>query len=300
MNNVLDWEHMVISLRYSGSIGFDNLPLLRQYRKHYGQLRRMYDDWVAIQQTDHLMRLYHHHPAPAQLLWCYLRQICLRAFRRDVFQTIRKSLQPGSMKHALNGSLPFSAAALRDSISRRPAFALADAPNQRIREYNVLFQFLFEEDDEFDRGHWAHKGYRLLYRLSWTMIQQHSGADPASLWRMYFKDYLRRTHWLLPFPNSKALVSTDSSGCLRWWSNYSGTIDRFNQDHAHQRDGFVLAAETMYQWPPAEWNDHIVTKGSKCNLVSRTASPWPVLTYVIASDALHAWLYSPGARFTRP
>jgi hypothetical protein len=124
------------------------------------------------------------------------RQICLRAFRRDVYATIKKDITIKMKPQALRGNFPLTEFTLSTIFHPQAAhITCAVAHNQSIREYSKLFQILWGHDDQLERGQWAEQaGYRNLYQMCHEALTHHISHQYSSLWRSQLREYLRQTY----------------------------------------------------------------------------------------------------------
>lgn len=264
INNVLDWETMTIAPTFSRSMDFERTTLSGVYKKNYGLFRHTYDDLIATHRASCWLRDFGSVPECRTYILEYLQQLCLRAFRRDVFNTLKKSLNSESVtrSQAVSGKVPLSHYALSTSLTGRGAthITITNAPNQKIRRYSELFAYLWEPDAS-PRGPWASKGYRMLYQECQTTIHQHSSPAVVLHWKDGLRDHLRVTHWLLPYPDLSSLVSKhQKTGQYRWWSNYDKAVDEFNCSYTGETQ-FLLPASVRHEWPTAAWAD-VTAKGT--------------------------------------
>jgi hypothetical protein len=218
---------------------------------------------ITIRSAEQWLHQFSAHQLKIRLIAELFREICLRAFRRDVYTTIKKDITPKLRPQALRGNYPLTEFTLNSVFHPEAAeITFAIAKNQAIRDYSQLFQILWGNNDGFSRGPWAeHAGYRVLYQMCHEALARHVSCQYAALWRGELREYLRQTHWLLPYPG-QTLVSRDANGCSRWWTNYNEIINDFNQDTAEADHDFQLNADIMKQWPTVKWDNHIQHHGT--------------------------------------
>jgi hypothetical protein len=120
-------------------------------------------------------------PTCQDYLQKYLRQLCLRAFRKDVFTQIKALLKPESATAALAGNIPLCRPSLEDALQERfrPP-PITSGNRMAVKHINVLFTWLWEWwDGRFEQKGWDHKPYRLLYQKSFEVITLIQGKDAA-------------------------------------------------------------------------------------------------------------------------
>jgi hypothetical protein len=258
LDPVIDYHTMTFRPEYTHYIGFNTLPIFGNFKKRYHSAAGFWQDMIVVRSAEQWLQQYSGHHLKIQMIAELLRQICLRAFRRDVYATIKKDVTKKLRPQALRGNYPLTEFTLETIFHPDAAnITFTIAKNQTIREYSQLFQILWGNSDRFQRGAWAaHAGYRALYQMCHEALTRHISRQYAALWRGELREYLRQTHWLLPYPGP-TLVSRDAKGRSRWWTNYNEIIDEFNQDAARADSNFQLDADIMKEWPTVRWDDRM-------------------------------------------
>jgi hypothetical protein len=291
LDPVIDYQTMTFRTEYTDYIGFDRLPLLGNFQKKYHLAAGFWHDRIVVRRAEQWLRQFSNNPLQVQFIAELFRQICLRAFRRDVYASIKHDLtkEKDLRGKALRGECPLTYSTLQAVFrpgASRVCFAISH--NQSIREYASLFRLLWDTDDNVKRGPWAQRtGYRDLYQMCREALSRIVGHEFATEWRGRLREYLRQTHWLLPYPGA-SLISRNEQGASKWWTNYNESIDNFNRSKApshsqpemddHESTGdndsmdslnsrdlpeavdephFELDADVMKEWPTVPWADRM-------------------------------------------
>jgi hypothetical protein len=168
-----------------------------------------------------------------------LQQICLCAFRKDVFEHIKTLLKKDCVEKALSGEIPLC----WPSVNRvlRPQHSpvhLVQGKRLAVQSIDALFTWLWEWNrDNFQRKHWSEKPYRLLYRRSFEIITRLQGKSQARDWKQKLKSSFVRSHWLLPYPQGDRFMKRKSgSQQVCWWSSYHAGVYAYYQ----RQDKYVV------------------------------------------------------------
>lgn len=258
LDPVIDYNTMTFRTELTHCIGFDTLPMLGQFKRTFYSTAGFWQDTLVIAHAEQWLTQFSAEPVKTQMIAELFRQICLRAFRRDVYATVKQDITKALRGQALRGNYPLTESTLQAVFHpAAPPITFAVAKNQRIRYYSQLFQTLWGNNDCLERGSWADRaGYRVLYQKCDEALTRIIGPQVATQWRSTFREYLRQTHWLLPYPG-QSLVSRGSKGESRWWTSYNEIIDTFNQQTAGHDSQFQLDASVMREWPTVQWDDHM-------------------------------------------
>jgi hypothetical protein len=128
-------------------------------------------------------------PACLDIVEDYLRELCLCAFRKDIFFHVKSVLKPECMEAALSGEIPICYDSMTNSMLEdyRP-LQLAEGNRLAIKDINVLFAWLWKsKDDHFERKGWNEKPYRMLFQQSFHAIKTARGKAGARKWRQELK-----------------------------------------------------------------------------------------------------------------
>lgn len=258
LDPVIDFHTLTFRTEYTYCIGFNTLPIFGNFRKRYHSAAGYWQDMIVVRTADQWLNQFSTDKSKRHLIAELFRQICLRAFRRDVYATIKKDITPRLRPQALRGNYPLTEDILERILHPEAAgITFTAARNQTIREYHQLFRILWEDNESFQRGTWTdHAGYRTLYRVCREILTSKVGGSYSDQWRSDLREYLRQTHWLLPYPG-QTLVSRDAKGRSRWWSNFNAIINTFNDDAIRANSSNILPADIMKEWPTVKWDNYV-------------------------------------------
>jgi len=88
----VDWETMTFHQPYAQHMMFNNPSMQVAYHARYGRIRDVRVDFILVDKVRQWMKEFSTVPACQDFLEKYLRQLCLRAFRKDVFTHIQSIL----------------------------------------------------------------------------------------------------------------------------------------------------------------------------------------------------------------
>ena len=133
-------------------------------------------------------------PACLDLLEEYLEQLCLCAFRKDVFSAIRHLLHKEQVGAALAGQVPLCWPSVNRVLkSKHQPPKLASGNRLAVKSVHTLFSWLWEwKDGQFERKGWSDKPYRMLYQQSFSSLVGRSDSRRS------------RQAWLLRAPGPLA------------------------------------------------------------------------------------------------
>jgi hypothetical protein len=227
----VDWETMTFKAPHGQYMLFNNPSMQQAYHARYGQIRDVRQDFIGVNKVQQLMQQFEGIPECQNFLEGVLWQMCLCAFRKDVFQHIKLLLKKECVEDALAGRVPLTWPSVNRVLrpQHRPAH-LVTGKRLAVQSPDVLFSWLWEwRGDQFQRKHWSEKPYRLLYQRGFEAIQQMRGKRPARAWKQKLKSLLIRSHWLLPYPQGDRFMKRQGEQ-LCWWSSYHPGVHAFYQN----------------------------------------------------------------------
>jgi hypothetical protein len=129
---------------------FNNPSMQNAYRARYTQVRDVRADFIAVSKIEQLMQQFRGFPQCQEFLEDELRQMCLCAFRKDVFQHIKDLLKKDAVEDALAGKVPLYWSSLNRVLrSRHCPPRLATGKRLAVQSVDVLFSWLWEHDSRF-------------------------------------------------------------------------------------------------------------------------------------------------------
>ncbi|KAF2279842.1 uncharacterized protein EI97DRAFT_438948 [Westerdykella ornata] len=88
-------------------------------------------------------------------------------------------------------------------------------PTRDVESYRQLLDFLFLWDDGQEHAGWGGTPYRLILQKSFEFVESQLGYQQASRWLDEFFYLVRLTHWILPYPSNKALITSTKESCTQ-------------------------------------------------------------------------------------
>jgi hypothetical protein len=234
----MDWETMTFRAPHGQYMLFNNVSMQQAYRARYGQVRDVRDDFIRVSKIHQLMQEFRGRPQCQAFLQDTLRQICLCAFRKDVFQHIKHLIKKECVEDALAGRIPLCWPSVDRALRPqcRP-LCLVSGARLAVQSIEVLFTWLWgRKADHFERKHWEDKPYRLLYWRSFELIQLEAGHLQARAWKRKLMHSFIRSHWLLPYPQGDRFMKSQKSRPY-WWSSYHAGVDMYYQAQAQEGRG---------------------------------------------------------------
>lgn len=196
-------------------------------------------------------------PTCLNFLEKYLRQVCLCAFRKDVFSYIRSSLHKDYTEEALAGRVGLCWSSVNRVMKdrHRPA-QLAGGNRLAVKSIEVLFAWLWEwKDGYYERKGWNKKPYRTLYQKSFDTITLTRGKHRGREWKKGLKESFFKSHWMLPYPQNQAFMrKSKETKEVVWWSSYHSGLDRYyTQLEGHGYLPQPFPTSYIEHHPPSGW-----------------------------------------------
>ncbi|XP_014550169.1 hypothetical protein COCVIDRAFT_21299 [Bipolaris victoriae FI3] len=164
--------------------------------------------------------------ARSYALLSLLVDICLRAFRKDVFQHIRLIIRRRYRAPALSGDIALCRP-IMEKIVKPTHLPLHFVSGNRVsvKTIGALCRWLWDwEDGTFLRRHWSDKPHRMLYWRCIYMIGIINGPAQAQLWRLNLERRFIQTHWIVPYSESSCFFSRTKKHQYCWWSSYHNNL----------------------------------------------------------------------------
>jgi hypothetical protein len=233
-------DELLFAEQHEQQLGFRHTYSAGQYRQHGRAVRQAQSLQVRVDGIDRLLARYGH----IRRCWVMLRHFLLQsnamAFRLDFYRHLTTQvggnqaragrvnpIQAGHREadSAMStGRYPMSVDALRDALDPAAGYQvkIVSHPTARISSYEDWFHRMFVRPQEAtgDRGVLA---YQVLFQRSYRMVQERMGKGSAIAFSRLFSDYLRRLHWILPYPGRRRFLEVEGKQ-LRMWSNWSRDI----------------------------------------------------------------------------
>jgi hypothetical protein len=232
----VDWETMTFRQPFAQYMTFNNPSMQTAYHARYGQIRDVRIDFIRVDKTRQWMMEFSAVPTCLGLLEEYLEQLCLCAFRKDVFSFIQHLLHKDHVEAALAGQVPLCWASINRVLKGKhqpPKLAMGN--RLAIKSVQVIFSWLWEwKDRQFERRGWNDKPYRMLYQQSFGIIELIRGKHQARTWKKSLKRTFLQSHWLLPYPQNQSFMrKSKESGEVVWWPSFHRGLYRYYQQLEH-------------------------------------------------------------------
>ncbi|KAI1671853.1 hypothetical protein L13192_02712 [Pyrenophora tritici-repentis] len=253
----VDWKTMTFRQPFAQYMMFNNPSMQAVYHTHYSQVRDVRIDFIRADKTRQWMAEFSAVPICLDLLEEYLEQLCLCAFRKDVFSFIRHLLHKDQVEAALAGQIPLCWPSINRVLKNKYQPPKLAAGNRlAVKSVEVLFSWLWEwRDDQFERKGWNDKPYRMLYQHSFDMIERVRGKHQARAWKKSLKRTFLQSHWLLPYPQNQGFMrKCKESGEVVWWPTIHLGLNRYyNELRNHGDVPQPLPASYIRHHPADGW-----------------------------------------------
>jgi hypothetical protein len=236
---------------------FNNPSMQQAYHARYSQIRDVREDFIRVNKIQQLMQQFEGIPECQEFLEDVLQQICLCAFRKDVFQHIKRLVKKECVEEALAGKVPLCWSSVNRILRpRHSPTHLVKGKRLGVQSIDVLFAWLWEwKSDQFQRKGWSEKPYRLLYRRSFETITLMRGKHHAREWKRKLKSSFVKSHWLLPYPQGDRFMKRqDGQQQVCWWSSYHAGVHAYYQQQEEQLAlPQPFPASHMHHYPLEGW-----------------------------------------------
>lgn len=229
----VDWDSMTFKEPHSQYMLFNSSAMQKAYRARSRQIRDIQDDFIRVSKVQSLLEQFQGSPQCLDFLHDFLCQLCLCAFRKDVFQQIKPLLKKEGIEEALEGRVPLCASSVSAALKARfRSLNIVSGKRLAVQSIEVLFIWLWGwKGSSFKRTHWDNKPYRLLFRRSYEMISLVQGRGAAQRWRQKLRSSFIRSHWLLPYPQGHRFIKPAGAGSVHWWSSFHAGVEVYLRHH---------------------------------------------------------------------
>lgn len=287
----VDWTVMVFKPAHRAYIVFNTPSIQSVYHQRYWAVRQSKDDFLIFHDVLQRVQDYHLDSDRSALLLQLLVDLCLRAFRQDVFRALseRQTQQPLNahwIEKARAGEVALDIHGFRQVFDIgiiENDLHFVNTKNSAIRHLETLFIRLWGWDGDgnngdWERKHWEYKPYRVLFRQSYGIIAQFHGMQQARAWRQRLKETWIRSHWILPYPNSSTFWSRGTKqGRLQVWSSVHPGLGEY-YERRPQGPPSRITPEKLHYLPISGW---------KCQHPGRIAPLVQIILPPIPSDLDH-------------
>ncbi|KAH7186861.1 hypothetical protein DER44DRAFT_858398 [Fusarium oxysporum] len=253
----IDWNTLTFRQPYAPYMMFDNPSMQNVYRARYHQVRDVRIVFIRMNKAYQWMLEFNSIPMRLDLLENYLRELCLCAFRKDVFFHVKSALKPEYLESALPGEIPLCYDSVNNAMLKdHQPLQLAQGNRLAVKDIHVLFAWLWKsKDDYFERQRWNEKPYRTLFQQSFHAIKTARGKAGARIWRQDLKRSFLGSHWILPYTHSRGFMRKDKEEKqFIWWpSAHQGLIRHYAKSRQTGTLAYPLLASNIKLHPIDGW-----------------------------------------------
>ncbi|KAK2793818.1 hypothetical protein FQN50_009980 [Emmonsiellopsis sp. PD_5] len=250
MCDKLDWTAMVFKPEHRANLTFNTPTLQQAFHHHYREVHSAKQDFLLIQDLLARMRESATNLPQAHLLLQLCIDVCLQAFRKDVFMYLDNVKQfpwqwnPQQKQKALAGKIMLTWAGLQSVFPELTSPEMIHAVagnNMSVRSISVLFAWLWGWDGDgsgclLARAHWENKPYRLLFQQCFSEVGAVFGLKQAWVWQANLRSTFIRTHWLLPYPSEKLFWKRHEKQ-FKWWSSIHSGVQEYVWERKRKDQG---------------------------------------------------------------
>lgn len=236
----IDWTSMTFQPPHRAHMVFNTPTLQSSYHERYWRVVDAKSDFLQFHDVfTHLQQ----NPGDfrqASLLLQGLINLCLRAFRKDVFQVLSSSttyqpLQDQLLSKACAGELPLTQSSLRQVFHHKifqDDIHFVNSSQMAVKALDMLFARLWGWDGDGQQGdwprrHWEFKPYRILFRQCFGVVAQIHGVQQAREWRTRLLQTWIRTHWILPYPDDTTFWPRHKDRRFKTWVSIHPGLDQY-------------------------------------------------------------------------
>lgn len=261
----IDWAAMIFRQDHRPHMVFNTPSLQSTYHTRYQEVVRTKTDFIVFHDVFSRVQQYRNDPRRSALLLQLLVDLCLRAFRKDVFEALgrikhHQPFQADQMREACSGIVPLTGPGIQsvflDGVIDDDLVLVMKPRN--VTHVENLFAWLWGWDGDAAEGDWPRqswefKPFRILYRQSYGWIAQMHGIHQARQWRVRLKQTWLRTHWILPYPGKQCFWSTGPGDKHYIWATHHPGVTRYYAARANDLSPVVIPAEDLPYLPVTGW-----------------------------------------------
>jgi hypothetical protein len=228
----IDWTHFVFRQGLQGQSLFGNVRMAEAYQARWLAVRESKDDFVKIEAIISWLQQHRNVRSVRRILVNQLIYICVRHFRKDVFASIKKSIQPEHWQNAVEGNITLCKINLDHILlpttgQESLQYRLATGNKLAYKDLDRFADFLWNFNDGHSRTHWENKSYRMLYQRASKAVTAALGLSRARSFAENLKCHFYRTNWVVPYPNDTVFWQHTKKGERMWLSVWHpGVHDR--------------------------------------------------------------------------
>ena len=218
-----NWATWRLAAPSGDNILVGNLLMHEEYKRRWRAVKDLRDVYVRFNQAESWYDQYNMQ-SNSRLLkaWLeYLQVLNIEQFDMDVWKAMAKASKSSSRNGGISGELGGGAIIPEEGFrfcyhDMKKMFlvnGVASPPHlvtgnkMRFEKVMDLLNFLFLWDDE-ERLGWDHKPYRVILKKTFELVERRLGYQRADAWLDKFLHLVRLTHWVLPYPSNRALITS--------------------------------------------------------------------------------------------
>ena len=269
MDRLVDWERMRFLPSVTDTILFGDGTLQKRYLRNGGHVKKFFDLGRCTDVALEYLDAYPDEDRVTDRMLSWLCHICLQQMRIDTLLTIRKYVAVEDPVALLDDQIQFSHAGLSPWLLCD--ISIPQGNRMRLKSPCQLADALFAFGDNALREYWDLKPFRILYQRIYSALGRFSAQRHlVNIFSHRIKRYLYAYHWILPYPNGRALVTkTRDEGIPQWVSisvdDHGGVpLEETNpnvwyrlQGRRPWRAGYPPSYPTYLQWSREEWRSWV-------------------------------------------
>ncbi len=169
----------------------------------------------------------------------YMAWLCIAAFRKDVYASIKPSIQPAYVAQALAGRISLCQASLQTILKPGSRYTFLSGRQTTLKQLDSLYKLLWEHEDMQPAG-WQKKPYRVLYRQCVTAIHTHGSMQDIGRFYKQHKQLFYMLNWAVPYPTGRQFWRWTSYGdgprYRVWVSIYNDALQQHEQQQQQWQD----------------------------------------------------------------
>lgn len=231
--NKLSWSLMVFLPSCRNHMVFNTPHLQSAYHERYTIVKQVKGDFLLFHDVFQRLQDHRADPRRSMLLLQLMVDLCLRAFRQDVFRALSalRNHQPfhaDNLARAQAGEIPLDFHGMQQVFQDgifQDDLRVVDSTRAEVSHIETLFVRLWGWDGDGNQGdwqrkHWEYKPYRVFFRQCFGSIAQIHSIEQAWEWRTRLKQTFIRAHWILPYPSSVTFwARSRTTQRLQIWSS---------------------------------------------------------------------------------
>lgn len=249
----LAWDRMIFKPELSGRMGFRSLNLQERLRHGKFAFHSVRDFSATIEGCSPWLLSYGRLRVCRDLLYRLFFQACAQQFRRDILFRMKSSIRTELHEDVESGAIAFSYDSMvRIFIRGRRAIYVKHNVRDKIKTWHQWCRAAYLDPASTIR---RQRPYLIPFISARETISRALGPGASLSWQKQYFEYLRQTHWLVPYPQNKMLPSQNSEtkrGAKRPWQMYA----HYNSTMARDRTPDWRLPVDWHTLYSDSWEDH--------------------------------------------